>query len=113
QGRDTEGPTSLLNSVFKINQEGMLGGTVLNLKFDKSLYSQKKSFQAIKNIIETYMKNGGFQTQINITDAEELKKAQKDPDNYRHIIVRVAGYSDYFTALEKSCQDEIIRRSTI
>ncbi|MBQ7256750.1 MAG: hypothetical protein IJS60_03540 [Abditibacteriota bacterium] len=113
RGRDKNGPTSLINSALSIDQSKMLGGNVLNLKFDKSFYNNKKNREAIKNLAKTYMDRGGFEIQFTVTDTQELIDAKAHPEEHGNLIVRVAGYSDYFVLLDPKTQDEIIDRSMI
>ncbi len=113
RGRDKKGPTALINSALSIDQSKMLGGNVLNLKFDKSFYNNKKNREAIKNLAKTYMDRGGFEIQFTVTDTQELIDAKAHPEEHGNLIVRVAGYSDYFVLLDPNTQDEIIERSMI
>jgi formate C-acetyltransferase len=108
QGRDISGPTALLNSVLKIPvKEYLLTTVVVNLKFSKDLFNVSKD--NINLLFKTFFKKGGMQLQINVISADELLKAVDHPDEYRSLIVRIGGYSDYFVNLSKSLQQEIIK----
>ena len=82
----------------------------LNMKFPKYLLKTDKGIDDLKNLVLTYFKNGGFHVQFNVVDADTLKDAQLHPENYEDLIVRVSGYSAYFTRLGKDIQDDLIRR---
>jgi pyruvate-formate lyase len=110
QGADRNGPTSVLKSAGKIDHL-RTGGTLLNQKFTPQLLAGdigKKKFAAL---IRTYFRMNGHHIQFNIVTAETLRKAQHEPEKYRDLIVRVAGYSDYFVNLTSELQDEIIKRT--
>lgn len=109
QGLDKKGPTALLNSVLKIPDNYLLTTLVLNLKFTKDLWND--SAGKIADLFGIFFRRGGMQLQINVCDAEILKAAQKNPSEYRSLIVRVGGYSDYFVNLPVSLQNEIIIRT--
>jgi formate C-acetyltransferase len=87
------------------------GGTLLNQKFTPALLADETGLEALVNLIRTYFKLDGHHIQFNVVDAETLRKAQKNPEQYRDLIVRVAGYSDYFCDLSEALQDEIIART--
>jgi len=110
QGRDINGPTSSIISTTKFSHKKMLGGVVQNIKFDKAMLQNKDNQEALKNLIKVYLIRGGYEIQLNVTDASELIKAKETPQDYRNLMVRVAGYSDYFVALNENLQDEIIKR---
>ena len=111
-GRDTSGPTAALNSISKnMHQDNVWDGTLLNLRFDPSGVSGEKGLKIIESVVKEIVDNNGFHVQINVVDDKTLRAAQKDPENYRDIVVRVAGYMAYFTELDKSIQDSIIART--
>ena len=91
--------------------EKFIGGVAVNLKFSKAALGEN-SLNTMKSIIKTYLKRGGFEVQINVVDNEALKKAQKNPEEYRDLVVRIGGYSDYFVRLSTEMQSEIILRTT-
>jgi pyruvate-formate lyase len=112
QGMDKKGPTALLNSVLCIPQgEFLLTTVVLNMRFLTSTWKSPQSHNAIEGLFKTYFKQGGMQLQINVCNAEILKRALENPEPYRSLIVRVGGYSDYFVNLSPALKREIIRRT--
>jgi trans-4-hydroxy-L-proline dehydratase len=109
QGVDTKGPTAVLKSASKIDH-ARTGGTLLNMKFSPaSLAGENLNY--LVGLIRSYFKLDGHHIQFNVIDAKILREAQKNPEQYRDLIVRVAGYSDYFIDLAKDLQDEIISRT--
>lgn len=111
QGKDANGPASMLNSVLKIDHSAVTGGYALNLKVNPDLVRTEKGTKALKSLIKTYMADKGPQLQVYFVDADELKAAKQDPVKYRNIVVRVGGYCEYFVNLDSSLQDEIITRT--
>ena len=109
QGADVKGPTAVLNSAAKMDQTRTCG-TLLNMKFLPDVLKGDTGLTKLSGIIRTYFRMGGHHVQFNVCDAVTLRKAQKNPEQYRDLIVRVAGYSDYFNACSKELQDEIIAR---
>jgi pyruvate formate-lyase/glycerol dehydratase family glycyl radical enzyme len=112
QGKDKKGPTALLNSAAKVDLSLALSGYVVNIKFQKSMFDSKDTYVKLKFLFKTYFKNGGQQLQINVLDAEELKKAKEDPEKYKSLVVRVGGFSAYFVDLDKELQEDIIIRTS-
>jgi len=110
QGADRFGPTAVLNSAAKIDHL-RTGGTLLNQKFTPSFLETEEGMDKVNRLIRSYFKRNGHHIQFNVVTAATLRKAQKDPVKYSDLIVRVAGYSDYFNDLGKDLQDEIIRRT--
>jgi pyruvate formate-lyase/glycerol dehydratase family glycyl radical enzyme len=110
QGADYKGPTAVLKSVSKMDQV-RTGGTLLNQKFSPELLKDEASLEKFTQLIRTYFKLDGHHVQFNVVDAATLRAAQEEPELYRNLIVRVAGYSDYFCNLGKALQDEIISRT--
>ncbi len=108
QGRDTDGPTSLLRSVTSWDQAAFLGGVAINLKLARS--KNDRDIAALTALIQSFVELGGIELQVTATNAEELRAAMKDPEHYNHIIVRIGGYSDYFTSLSTALQEEVISR---
>lgn len=111
QGMDKNGPTSMLNSALKIHQE-KLNALLLNMKFHPNALKSEENVDKFIALIHAYLDNGGKQIQFNVVDAETLKRAQVEPEKNRDLIVRVAGYSAYFTLLSPGVQNEIIHRTT-
>jgi formate C-acetyltransferase len=87
------------------------GGTLLNQKFTPALLADETGLDALVSLIRAYFKLDGHHIQFNVVDAGTLRKAQKNPEQYRDLIVRVAGYSDYFCDLSEALQEEIIART--
>jgi pyruvate formate-lyase/glycerol dehydratase family glycyl radical enzyme len=110
QGADTRGPTAVIKSASKIDH-ARTGGTLLNQKFLPQVLQDDTGIEKLAHLIRTYFRLGGHHIQFNVIDAETLRNAQKNPEMYRDLIVRVAGYSDYFVDIGKELQDEIISRT--
>lgn len=110
-GRDISGPTASANSVAKADQKHVVGGVLYNLRFDPRGVAGDKGLDIIEGVVKNFIETGGQHIQINVVDDETLRKAQKDPENYRDLVVRVAGYMAYFTELDKGVQDIIIERT--
>jgi formate C-acetyltransferase len=110
QGADKKGPTSVIRSVARIDHL-RTGGTLLNQKFTPSFFRNEESIARLGQLIRSYFRLDGHHIQFNVVSAETLKDAQKNPEKYRDLIVRVAGYSDYFNDLGEDLQNEIIRRT--
>ena len=110
QGADVNGPTAVLKSASKIDHL-RTGGTLLNQKFSPQIFEGEDSISKIVALIRAYFKMNGHHIQFNVVDADTLREAQKHPENYRDLMVRVAGYSDYFVDLTPELQEEIIRRT--
>lgn len=110
QGADKKGPTAVLKSASKIDHL-RTGGTLLNQKFTPSFFDDEGSIVKITALIRSYFRMNGHHIQFNVVSAETLREAQKHPEKYRDLIVRVAGYSDYFNDLGEDLQNEIIKRT--
>jgi len=110
QGVDVNGPTAVINSAAKIDHL-RTGGTLLNQKFTPQLLKDEDGITKLAHLIRTYFKKDGHHIQFNVVTADTLRLAQANPENYRDLIVRVAGYSDYFVDLNLDLQNEIIRRT--
>ncbi|MFW9969271.1 MAG: trans-4-hydroxy-L-proline dehydratase [Candidatus Odinarchaeota archaeon] len=110
QGMDINGPTAVIKSAGKIDHL-RTGGTLLNQKFTPQFLSDENRIDKLAHLIRAYFEMNGHHIQFNVVSADTLKAAQKNPEKYRNLIVRVAGYSDYFVNLGPVLQDEIIRRT--
>ncbi|MGC8874606.1 MAG: trans-4-hydroxy-L-proline dehydratase, partial [Chloroflexia bacterium] len=110
QGADRRGPTAVLRSVAKMDH-ARTGGTLLNQKFSPQVLASDEGLDKLVQLVRTYFRLDGHHIQFNVVDAATLRAAQQNPDEYRNLIVRVAGYSDYFCDLGKVLQDEIIART--
>jgi formate C-acetyltransferase len=110
QGADKEGPTAVIKSASKIDHL-RTGGTLLNQKFAPQFFEDEESYNCLTALIRSYFALDGHHIQFNVVNASTLREAQKHPELYRDLIVRVAGYSDYFNDLGEDLQDEIIQRT--
>ena len=110
QGADKKGPTAVMKSAAKINHI-KTGGTLLNQKFSPSFFKGEKSIEKLAQLVRSYFRMEGHHVQFNVVKAKTLREAQKYPEKYSDLIVRVAGYSDYFNDLGEDLQNEIIRRT--
>jgi pyruvate formate-lyase/glycerol dehydratase family glycyl radical enzyme len=111
QGADRKGPTAVFKSVAKIDH-ARTGGTLLNQKLMPQLLADETGIEKLGHLIRAYFRLGGHHVQFNVIDPRTLRDAQKHPEGYQDLIVRVAGYSDYFVDIGKELQDEIIARTT-
>ena len=110
QGADHKGPTAVIRSVAKMDHV-RTGGTLLNQKFTPQVLYNEEGLDKLVQLIRTYFRLDGHHIQFNVVDAATLRLAQQHPEQYRSLIVRVAGYSDYFCDLSETLQDEIIART--
>ncbi len=110
-GKDVSGPTAAANSVSILDHGIASNGTLFNQKFHPSALSGDAGLDNFVHLIRTYFDRKGSHMQFNVVSRETLLDAQKHPENYKHLVVRVAGYSALFTTLSKSLQDDIIRRT--
>jgi len=110
QGADRTGPTAVLRSAAKMDH-ARTGGTLLNQKFTPDLLAGEEGIEDLTRLVRSYFTMGGHHIQFNVIDAATLRAAQQHPEQHRDLIVRVAGYSDYFCDLGKTLQDEIIART--
>lgn len=109
-GADTNGPTSVIKSLGKLDQTKS-GGTLLNVRFVPTLLKREEDLKKLVSLIRTYFNMGGHHIQFNIVDTQTLLDAQKTPEDYKDLLVRVAGYSDYFNDMTEQLQNEIIART--
>ncbi len=109
-GADRNGPTSVIKSLSKMDQLKS-GGTLLNQRFLPSVLATDQDLDKLAGLIRTYFTLGGHHIQFNVIDTKTLRTAQEHPDEYRNLLVRVAGYSDYFVDLDRDHQEEIINRT--
>jgi len=110
QGADRHGPTAVIKSVAKMDH-ARTGGTLLNQKLTPQLLADDAGLEKLGHLVRAYFKLDGHHIQFNVVDKATLRAAQQDPEKYRDLIVRVAGYSDYFRNLGETLQDEIISRT--
>ncbi|MDD4645565.1 MAG: glycyl radical protein [Bacteroidales bacterium] len=109
-GADTHGPTAVIRSLGKLDQSKS-GGTLLNIRFLPSLLKREQDVTRLGHLIRSYFTLGGHHVQFNIVDTATLRMAQKHPEDYRDLLVRVAGYSDYFNDMHDDLQQDIIDRT--
>ena len=110
-GRDVKGPTAAATSVSRLDHFIVSNGTLFNQKFHPSALAGREGLEKFVALIRTFFDQKGMHMQFNVVDRETLLDAQKHPENYAHLVVRVAGYSALFTTLSRSLQDDIIRRT--
>ena len=110
QGADRRGPTAVIKSAAKMDQL-KTGGTLLNMKFTPSLLADDEGLDKLCHLVRSYFRLDGHHVQFNVVRAETLRQAQAEPEGFRDLIVRVAGYSDYFCDLSPALQEEIIART--
>lgn len=110
-GRDTNGPTAALNSVAKLDHHIASNGTLLNQKFHPSAVAGEEGLRNLSALVRGYFEQKGMHVQFNVISREILMDAQKNPDKYKNLVVRVAGYSAHFVSLDKTIQEDIISRT--
>ncbi len=110
QGSDREGPTAVIKSAAKMDHI-RTGGTLLNIKFTPQVLEGEEGIDQLAHLIRSYFKLDGHHIQFNVVTADTLRKAKAEPEKYRDLIVRVAGYSDYFCDISDKLQNEIIART--
>ena len=111
QGNECNGPTAAVLSVTSWSHSDMIGGLAYNLKFNASLFQTQEGFNGLKALLLTFLRRGGFEAQVNVVNNETLKEARANPEAYRDLVVRIGGYTDYFTRLSLEMQDELIQRT--
>ena len=110
-GTDTQGATALVMSAAKGNDPVKWASCHMNMKLPPNQLESRKGRDGVLNIVRTLFSNGGYHIQFNVLDTEKLRDAQKHPEKHRDLVVRVAGFSAFFTQLDKGVQDEIIERT--
>lgn len=112
QGRESKGPAAAILSTTSWDQSPFIGGVAFNMKFNASLFDgSSEAPDALLNLILTFLRRGGFETQVNVVDKEVLCRARETPEAYRDLVVRIGGYTDYFTRLSREMQDEVMLRT--
>jgi formate C-acetyltransferase len=109
--REGKGPTALLKSAAKLNHRMISNGNALNLRLHPSTVGNEEGLNNVASLIRTYFDMGGMHVQFNVVSTEMLRDAQKHPEKYKDLVVRVSGYSAFFTDLGRSIQDDIIART--
>ena len=110
QGRNVSGPIATYRSVSKIDHTRLTNGSVLNMRFSPNSLKDAASMRKFSSMLRTFLETGGFFVQFNIVDADTLRAAQREPEKYRDLLVRVATYSAYFVELGENLQNDIINR---
>ncbi len=110
QGRNVCGPTATMRSVAKLDHSKMTNGSVLNMRFNPDLLKDTSKIKKFASLVRTFLETGGYLVQFNIVDTETLKAAQRDPEEYRDLLVRVSTWSAYFVELGEDVQNDIIAR---
>ena len=114
QGEDVKGPTALLSSILRFsNQVDYSNGTLLNMKFDPKSVRTDEDIRKLAMLMQTYFNNGGMEMQINIVDSQTMRKARENPEEYRDLVVRIAGFSAYFVELAPASQADLISRTEL
>jgi pyruvate formate-lyase/glycerol dehydratase family glycyl radical enzyme len=111
QGRDKNGPTAVFRSTGCFDHSRFMGGMALNMRIHPSALSRNDGIEKLRDMTKTYFANGGMEVQYNVVDTETLRKAQIEPEKYRNLVVRIAGYSAYFIELGRDLQNDIIART--
>jgi len=111
QGRETAGPTAAVLSATSWDHSRMIGGLAYNMKFSASLLATPHGHRGLRDLVLTFLRRGGFETQINVVDAETLRQAREHPEAHGDLVVRVGGYTDYFTRLPAEMQEEVMLRT--
>jgi len=111
QGREKGGPTAAILSVTSWDAAPLIGGSAFNMKFPKTLFENPESAGKVQELILTFLRRGGFETQINVVDQAVLLEARQHPEKYADLVVRIGGYTDYFVRLNLEMQDEVIART--
>jgi formate C-acetyltransferase len=111
QGRDARGPTALVNSVTAVDHSKITAACAFNMKLSPSLVRGEEGSAALEGLLRTYVRKGGAQVQVNFVDQETLLDAMERPERHRSLIVRVAGYSEYFSNLDRRLQEEVVART--
>ena len=109
-GKDVNGPTAVFKSVGKVDNVEILGGVILNMRIDPAVF-EGGNVQRMAGLIRTFIDQKIYHVQVNVVSTETLKDAQKEPEKYRDLMVKVAGYNAFFTQLSKEHQDPIIART--
>lgn len=111
QGRETCGPTAAILSTTSWDPSAMIGGVAFNMKFNSSLFTSPEAFRRLRDLLVTYLRRGGFEVQVNVVDHAILQKAKENPEAYRDLVVRIGGYTDYFTRIGPQMQAEVMLRT--
>jgi formate C-acetyltransferase len=111
RGTDERGPTAVIKSVAKLDHILLSGGAILNVKFQPEQFDSEEKLKLLAALIRTYFELQGMELQFNVVSARALRDAQRHPENYPDLLIRVAGYSAYFVTLDPAVQNDIIART--
>ena len=111
QGREKLGPTAAVRSVCSWDHSGLIGGSAFNMKYNQALLKTPENREKLLALIDVFLAGGGFETQINVADNSQLKKAVEHPEDYADLVVRIGGYTDYFVKLSPEMQQELLLRT--
>ena len=111
QGREKGGPTAAICSTTSWDHAPLIGGCAFNMKFSGGLFAGPEGKARLRDLVVTFLQRGGFETQINVVDYETLKQAKANPEAHRDLVVRIGGYTDYFTRLSPEMQEEVMLRT--
>ncbi|MCF0121146.1 MAG: glycyl radical protein, partial [Oscillospiraceae bacterium] len=111
QGQDKKGPIATMQSLLTFDYTAYGNGTLCNMKFHPTSLAAKDGVKKLVSIMQSYFKQGGMELQLNIVSGDTLRAAQEHPENYRDLVVRIAGFSAYFVEVFKESQDDLIRRT--
>jgi len=111
QGCERSGPTSAILSATSWDHAPMIGGVAYNMKFNSTLFDSPASVKRLEDLLVTYLRRGGFEVQVNVVNQETLSKARENPEQFRDLVVRIGGYTDYFTRLSPQMQEEVMKRT--
>ncbi|OGV73528.1 MAG: hypothetical protein A2269_03045 [Lentisphaerae bacterium RIFOXYA12_FULL_60_10] len=111
QGREHQGPTSAILSSTCWDASPFIGGVAYNIKFNRQLLTNLSSVNRLKDLVVSFLRRGGFEIQVNVVDRATLQEAKAHPEAYRDLVVRIGGYTDYFTRLSPEMQDEVLLRT--
>lgn len=111
QGREKLGPTAAIASVTSWNAATLIGGAAFNMKFNANLFRSPESVHRLRDLIVTFLKRGGFEIQVNVLRPDTLQQAIKNPEAFTDLVVRIGGYTDYFTRLSPEMQQELLLRT--
>jgi formate C-acetyltransferase len=111
QGRDVNGPTAVFSSATAFDNSKFMDGIALNMRIHPTALRGEEGIAKLRDMTKTYFDNKGMEVQFNVVSAETMKAAQADPEAYRNLVVRIAGYSAYFVELNADCQNDIINRT--
>jgi len=111
QGRDINGPTAVLLSSLCYDHSRFMDGVCLNMRIHPTVLSRDDGIAKLRDMVKTYMENGGAEIQFNVVSTETMREAQKRPEDFQDLVVRIAGYSAYFVELSEDCQNDVISRN--